>query len=219
MTSKSPKFAEGLCFKKLFFIFLIGSVIGTIYEDLLIYFRDGVWMTHRGVIYGPFNVIYGFGAVVMVYVLLRKSYNWWQTFILAALLGGIVEYTISFLQEFFTHTRSWDYSGMFLSLNGRTTVPIMLIWGVAGLVLVKVLYPFLSNLIEKIPVRIGDALFAGLVVFMALDMLVSWTAIIRQTLRHNHIPPLTPIGQFCDEVYHDEYLEHYFPNMVHRDKL
>lgn len=218
MTGKSPKFAEGLCFKKLFFIFLIGSVIGTIYEDLLIYFRDGVWMTHRGVIYGPFNVIYGFGAVVMVYVLLRKSYNWWQTFILAALLGGIVEYTISFLQEFFTHTRSWDYSGMFLSLNGRTTVPIMLIWGVAGLVLVKVLYPFLSNLIEKIPVRIGDALFAGLVVFMALDMLVSWTAIIRQTLRHNHIPPLTPIGQFCDEVYHDEYLEHYFPNMVHRDK-
>ena len=48
---------------KLFFIFLIASVIGTIYEDLLIFVRTfletgvGVWMMHRGVIYGPFNVI------------------------------------------------------------------------------------------------------------------------------------------------------------------
>lgn len=68
---KEEKFAEGLCFKKLFFIFLIGSVIGTVYEDVLIFVRTwmetgtGVWMLHRGVIYGPFNVIYGFGAVVM----------------------------------------------------------------------------------------------------------------------------------------------------------
>ena len=30
------KFAGGLSFKKLFFIFLIGSVLGTIYEDILI---------------------------------------------------------------------------------------------------------------------------------------------------------------------------------------
>ena len=52
-----------------------------------------------------------------------------------------------------------------------------------------------------------------LVVFMALDMLISWTAIIRQTLRHNHIPPYTPIGRFYDEHFTDDYLEHYFPNM------
>ncbi len=72
------KFAEGLCFKKLFFVFLIGSVIGAIYEDLLIYFKtlietgNGVFMLHRGVIYGPFNVVYGFGAALMTWLLLRK---------------------------------------------------------------------------------------------------------------------------------------------------
>lgn len=218
LPQKSPKFAEGLCFKKLFFVFLVGSVVGAIYEDILIFVRTGVWMPHRGVIYGPFNVIYGFGAVIMIWVLLRKEYEWWQIALYAALLGGIVEYLVSFLQEFFTHTTSWDYSNQILNLNGRTTIPIMCVWGVMGVVLVKVVYPFISDLIEKIPVKVGDAVFVGLVVFMALNMLVSWTAIIRQTLRHNNVPPFTPIGEFCDYYYNDQFLERYFPNMVHLDQ-
>lgn len=217
------KFAEGLCFKKLFVIFLIGSVIGAIYEDVLIYVKtwletgEGVFMLHRGVIYGPFNVVYGFGAAVMIWLLLRKKYTNWQIFWLAALLGGVVEYLISFLQETFTHTTSWDYSDLPLNINGRTTIPIMVIWGVMGLVLVKVVYPWVSKWIEKIPERVGNTVYVMLIVFMALDMLVSWSAIIRQTLRHNNVPALTPLGKFYDECYGDEYLEKYFPNMVRKD--
>ncbi len=228
MTSKTAvaeprKFAEGLCFKKLFFIFIIGSLIGTIYEDVLIYAQTyfatgtGVWMLHRGVIYGPFNVIYGFGAAAMCWVLLRKKYNNWQIFGLATVLGGLIEYAMSFLQEFFTHTTSWDYSHQFLNINGRTTIPIMLVWGVMGLVLVRVVYPLISNLIEKIPVRAGEIMFCVLLAFMTLNMLISWSAIIRQTLRHNNIPAYTPVGRFLDEKYPDEFLKKYFPNMVHED--
>lgn len=210
------KFAAGLSFKKLFFIFLIGSVIGTIYEDILIYVQSGQFMLHRGVIWGPFNVIYGFGAAVMCWVLLRKKYNNWQIFGLAAVLGGVVEYALSFLQETFTGTTSWDYTGQLLSINGRTTVPIMIVWGLMGLVLVKLIYPALSNLIERIPPKIGNPLFWGLLVFMIFDCLISWSAIMRQTMRQNHMPPFTPIGEFYDEYFTDEYLYKYFPNMVRR---
>lgn len=138
-TKCEEKFAEGLCFKKLFFVFLVGSVIGTIYEELLYgvqtWYATGSWewTVRRGVIYGPFNVIYGFGAVVMVYLLLRKKYTNWQIFLYASLLGGIVEYVVSLLQEVFTHTTSWDYSNYFLNINGRTTVPFMVVWGILGL--------------------------------------------------------------------------------------
>ncbi len=221
MTTK--KFAEGLSFQKLFFIFLIGSVIGTIYEDILIYLQTyfdtgtGVWMLHRGVIYGPFNVIYGFGAAVMCWVLLRKKYNNWQIFGLSAVLGGVIEYVLSFLQETFTHTTSWDYSGQWLDLNGRTSVPLMIVWGFMGLILVKWLYPILSHAIEKIPIQVGVPLFWTLLIFMIFNCLVSWTAVIRQTLRHNDIPPFTPIGEFYDYYYNDDYLRKYFPNMVRQD--
>lgn len=211
---RNKKFAEGLCFQKLFFIFMFGSVFGTIYEDILIYLQQGIWMVHRGVIYGPFNVIYGFGAALMCWVLLRKKYNNWQIFGLSALLGGAVEYLLSLGQEIFTGTTSWDYSNQFLNFAGRTSVPIMLVWGVMGIVLVKVFYPVLSGLIERIPQNVGEPLFWVLLVFMIINCLVSWTAIIRQNLRHHDIPPLTPIGQFYDEYYNDTFLEKYFPNMV-----
>ncbi len=220
----SKTFAQGLCFKKLFFIFMVGSILGTIYEDILIYLQtyfatgEGVWMLHRGVIYGPFNVIYGFGAAIMCWVLLRRNYNNYQIFGLSAILGGAVEYLLSFLQEVFTGTTSWDYSNQFLNIQGRTTIPIMLIWGLMGLVLVKIIYPFLSDLIEKIPPRIGTPLFWILLAFMILNCLISWTAIIRQNLRHNGVAPLTPIGEFYDNYYNDQFLEKYFPNMVRTER-
>ena len=217
------KFAEGLCFKKLFFVFLIGSIFGTIYEDILIFVQTfletgtGVWMLHRGVIYGPFNVIYGFGAALMCWVLLRKKYENWQIFGIAAVLGGIVEYALSFLQEYFTHTTSWDYSDELLNINGRTTIPFMLVWGLLGLVLVKVVYLVISDLVERIPIRAGNIVFLILLVFMIFDCLISWSAIIRQTLRRNNVPAYTPVGKFLDAAYPDSYLERFFPNMVHKD--
>lgn len=225
VTRRTPQevFAAGLSFRKLFFIFLVCSVLGSLYEELLYMFliyRDQhvlVWSLRRGVIYGPFNVIYGFGAALMCWALLRKPYKDWQIFGLAAVIGGVVEYMLSFLQEAFTGTTSWDYSDLPLSLNGRTTLLFMVLWGFMGLILVKVVYPFLSKLIEKIPVRIGEVLFRVLLVFMILDMLISWTAILRQNLRHQGVPPFTPVGELYDKVYNDDYLRKYFPNMVRSD--
>ncbi len=214
------KFAEGLCFRKLFFICLIGSVLGAIYEDLLVYFRtlittgEGGWMLHRAVIYGPFNLVYGVGAAVMCWLLLRKKYTNWQIFIYASLLGGAIEYILSFLQEFFTNTRSWDYSSQPLNIAGRTTIPFMLFWGLLGLVLVKWVYPFCSNLIEKIPVKVGNSLYWVLLIFMICDCVISFSAVMRQTFRHNGIDAVTPIGEFYDEYYTDDFLRKYYPNMV-----
>lgn len=221
-SKSSQKFAEGLCFRKLFFIFLIASVIGTIYEDLLIFVRTfletgvGVWMTHRGVIYGPFNVIYGFGAALMCWLLLRKPYKNWQIFLYSALMGGAVEYLLSLGQELVVGTRSWDYSNQILDINGRTTLPIMLIWGAMGLVFIKIVYPWVSSLIEKISPAVGENLFIVLLIFMIFNMVVSWSALIRQNLRHHEIRPLTPIGEFYDRYYPDEFLRKYYTNMERR---
>ncbi len=222
--ASASKFAEGLCLKKLFFVFLIGSVLGSFYEEILhfvqTWYETGVpvWSLRRGVIYGPFNVIYGFGAAAMTFFLVRKPYKWWEIFLYSALLGGVIEYMISWLQEFFTHTRSWDYHDLWLNIDGRTTIPYMLVWGVLGLILVKFFYPLISHLIEAIPVRIGEILFGVLLAFIFLDMLISWTALLRQTLRHNHVPALTPIGRMYDCYYNDQFLEKYFPNMQHLDQ-
>ena len=221
---KDQVFAKGICFEKLFIIFLIASVIGSLYEQILnlflVYSRTGelVWEYRRGVIYGPFNVIYGFGAVLIIYLLADKKHKWYETILYGSLLGGGIEYLISFLQETFTRTTSWDYSNKFLDINGRTTLPFMLIWGIFSFLFVRYLYPFVSRLIEKTPYNLGKILTRIFVIFMIVNMTISWSAIIRQTLRKNSVPPLTPVGRFLDEHYDDEFLSKYFPNMDHHSK-
>ena len=197
MSGKDKKvFAKGYSFKKLFLIFVIGSIFGALYEQILnlitTYLQTGnlVWELRRGVIYG-------------------------------ALGGGAFEYLISFLQETFTYTVSWDYSDHFLNINGRTTIPFMLVWGFFALVFVKIVYPFLSEQIEKIPIKFGNIFFYFIFIFLVIDMTISWTALIRSALRRNNIEPLTPVGQFYDKVYPDQVLAKSFPNMsfdVRKDK-
>lgn len=217
--NEKSKFANGICFQKLFIIFIIGCLFGNYYEMILNfikhYLRDGsfFWEIRRGVIYGPFSPIYGAGAVLMTYFLAEKNHKWYQTFLYGSLLGGIAEYLIGFLQETFIGTISWDYSTYFLNINGRTTIPIMLIWGFICLIFVKFIYPPISNTIEKIPIKPGKIIFNICVIILSLDIAISWTALIRQYLRRNDIPPFTILGEFYDKVYTDERLKKAFPNM------
>ena len=219
-TLKEEKtFAKGICFQKLFIIFIIGCIFGNYYEMILNfikhYLKDGsiFWEVRRGVIYGPFSPIYGAGAVLMTYCLAERNHKWHQTFIYGAFLGGLAEYIIGFLQETFIGTISWDYSTYFLNINGRTTIPIMLIWGLICLIFVRYIYPVLSKLIERIPIHPGKTIFNIVVILLVIDMTISWTALIRQYLRRNDFPPFTIIGEFYDKVYTDERLKRAFPNM------
>lgn len=218
MSSKKCVFAKGYSFKKLFFIFVIGSIIGVLYEEILntvkIYLATGdiVWELRRGVIYGPFNPLYGLGAVLVVYLLVRPNYSNIKTFIYGGLLGGTLEYSISLLQEIFTHTTSWDYSHHFLNIGGRTTIPFLIAWGIFTLIFAKIIYPYLSKWIEKIPINIGNIVFYILLIFLIIDMFISWTALFRGAMRKSDIEPITPIGRLYDRIYPDSVLSKHFPN-------
>ena len=96
-----------------------------------------VWQLRRGVIYGPISPIYGMGAVLMIAILGRKKRPDYQTIFYGALLGGGFEYLISFLQETFLGTVSWDYTNEFLNINGRTTIPYAFVWGLLLFYLLK----------------------------------------------------------------------------------
>lgn len=218
------KFAEGLCFNKVFIIFVICSIIGSYYEQiyhLFVYYgRTNIWEweLRRSVIYGPLNFVYGLGGAIMVYFLVPKKDSMLKVFFLGALLGGALEYSVSYLQEVCFGTVSWDYSNRFLNINGRTTIPYMIFWGLLGVIIVYKLYPFISNLIQKIPIRIGNILVKILLVFIILDTIISLTAVVRQNLRHKNIKPYTFIGEICDKYYTDEFLKKYYPNAHKRNK-
>lgn len=213
------KFAPGMSFSKMYIIFVLGSFIGVIYEEVIGFvkhyhiYKEFLWETRQGVIYGPFNPLYGVAIVFIILLLGKKKRHPAKTFLYGALLGGAIEYIISFLMELVLGARSWDYYGRLLNINGRTTIPYMIFWGLAVMVLIHFIYPYIAKWIEKIPIKFGNILVKFLVIFMTFNMVVSWTALGRQTLRHKGYEPFTFIGEFYDKVYTDEYLEKVYANM------
>lgn len=89
----------------------------------------------------------------------------------------------------------------------------MIFWGLAVLLLVNYVYPYLSKLIESIPIKLGNIIFNFFIIFMSLNMIISWTALARLTLRNKGNPPLTFIGEFYDKVYTDARLKKIYTNM------
>lgn len=205
-------------FNKCVFIFLIASMIGAFYEELLhfvkflIFRKEISWVTKRGLIYGPFAQIYGIGAVLIYLIFCSKERKWYKNFLYGCLLGGGYEYAMSFIQEKIWGTISWDYSNDFLNIAGRTSVPFMLFWGLLILAFIYLLYPLICKIYEKIPIEKASILAILIFAFFVFDISITFVATARQTARHNGEAPRTFIGEFCDKHYTDEYLSKMYNN-------
>ncbi len=206
-------FAKGLSFYKIFIFFILGSLFGSYFEELQYFIKNDCFTTRHDLLIGPFSTLYGFGMILFLLILGPKN-NYrgiGKTFLYAFLLGGIFEYIAGVVAEQICHIKFWDYSSMFLNINGKTTIPIMFIWGVLGTFELKILYPILSKYIEKIPPLIGKTLCILFLIFILFDMILSYTVFARMVKRKENIPPKTKIGVFYDQVFNDEFMYKKYP--------
>ncbi|MCQ4022241.1 MULTISPECIES: putative ABC transporter permease [unclassified Ruminococcus] len=208
-STKKPKksFASGINFYKLVWIFLIGSFLGVVCEVVFCLLVDHKYESRQGVIYGPFNPVYGVGVVLITVCLywLRNKRDFW-TFLCGSLLGAASEYICSWYQETFIGTVSWDYSNMWGNLNGRTCLLYAGIWGFLAMLWMKFILPIVSKLVEGIPNKIGYPLTWILLIAMLANIFISSAAVNRMTARHQGIEPQNAFDEFLDKTYPDDYL-------------
>ena len=130
----------------LFWLFIVGSIVGYLFEMIVVLFQKGHFEVRQGLIYGPFIPVYGIGAVVYYLIINNvKIKNKKRIFFITAILGGITEYICSFVQEKVFGTISWDYSYLIFNLNGRTSLLHCTYWGIAGILYIAYLSPLLEN--------------------------------------------------------------------------
>jgi len=211
----SLSFAHGLNFYKLFWVFFIGSLIGVVLETIWCVITLHKIESRTGLIFGPFNPVYGFGAVFITFCL-YKLRNQRDLFIFAdgVVLGGAFEYLCSWIQELVFGTVSWQYSHEQFNIGGRTTLLYGFFWGILALLWIKNVYPMMSTLIEKIPNRFGKTLTWIFIVFMVFNMSVSALAVMRQTQRRDSIPANNVVDKVMDQYFTDHFLKWVYPNMI-----
>lgn len=210
-------FAEGCGFHKLVWLFFISAFLGDMIETVFCLITSGVLMSRSSVVYGPFSIVWGLGVVVLSIMLHRyQDREDRYIFLFGTAMGGVYEYICSVFTELAFGTVFWDYSGIPFNLGGRINLLYCFFWGFASVVWIKLIYPRLSRLIEKIPQKAGTVMTWCIVAFMSANILISGSALIRYSERAADLPPANALGQYLDIRFPDERMERIYPNAIIR---
>lgn len=210
----------------LFWVFFVCSVLGLILEEVwhMVVVDPGVYQDRAGMLFGPFSPIYGFGAVLMTMALNRfYKKNPLIIFLVSALIGGAFEVFVGWFMQTSFGVVSWSYSHIRLFgmpdpiavlTGGRTCTPFACMWGLGGLIWIKVLLPRLLKLINMIPWKRRYSATVILTAVMLIDGVMTLQSLDYWYQRVNGTVRNIPVAQFYDKHFDNEYMENRFQSMT-----
>mgnify|MGYP000010457186 FL=1 len=210
----------------LFWVFFVCSVLGLILEEVwhMVVVDPGVYQDRAGMLFGPFSPIYGFGAVLMTMALNRfYKKNPLIIFLVSALIGGAFEVFVGWFMQTSFGVVSWSYSHIRLFgmpdpiavlTGGRTCTPFACMWGLGGLIWIKVLLPHLLKLINMIPWKRRYSATVILTAVMLIDGVMTLQSLDYWYQRVNGTVRNIPVAQFYDKHFDNEYMENRFQSMT-----
>ena len=173
--SKSIK----LC--KLVIYFTLYAVFGWLYEVFLevVVYQWG--FSNRGVLFGPYLPVYGFGALaflLLVYPLIKgKEYKkrllWIPVvFLLCMLIATAIELATSYALEAITGSWPWQtYADYKINFQARIALSPSIRFGIGGVLFLYVLQPLFEKLTDKMTDRMLRITATTLVIIFAADLL------------------------------------------------
>lgn len=209
------KHEKELTITKLVWIFVIGCLVGYFIETGYYLLKHGVFLNKQGLLYGPFKPIYGIASILLSILLnFVKEKKGIVVFLFSALIGGVFEYICSVVLEYVFGTRMWHYSKIGMHINGRVYLPYLPMWGIIGLLWLRILYPYFNKVFEKIPKIPLYIATIFISLFLIYDILISSLATMRMTERAHNIPATTKFEKYLDKRYTDEYILKRVPYIV-----
>lgn len=126
---------------------------------------------NRGLVNGPFCVIYGITAVVMTVGLQELTGGWLYLF--AVVYATAAEWISGHLIEKIFRERWWDYSDVRWNLDGYICLPASLIFGALGFCTVRFGNRLLLQLLKFLPGVVMRMVLLALVAVLLVDILAS----------------------------------------------
>lgn len=145
---------------QLFLTFLFTSVIGWIYEVFLevIVYRWGY--SDRGVLCGPYCIVYGFGAVILLIFLTKLLKTKIKVtkinitpilvFVSIVILTTAVELAASYIMQWLTGGWMWDYTRFSPNFQGRVALNPSIRFGIGGMIFLYIINPIFNKLLSAL---------------------------------------------------------------------
>ncbi|MEG0909002.1 MAG: putative ABC transporter permease [Bacilli bacterium] len=163
-----------------FLLFIIYSIIGWAVE-MIVTSIDTKKIVNRGFLIGPYCPVYGIGAISIIIMLSKYKDDFVALFILAIVICSLIEYLTSYLMEKIFNARWWDYSHLSFNINGRICLGNSIIFGLGGLLIVKV-NPFFERVLSYLPSNVFSFLFGVVFTLFLVDAITSFNIINRLKL-------------------------------------
>jgi len=164
------------------FYFLIYGMIGWFFEFVYCFAVDGVFV-NRGLLYGPYLPVYGFGAIIVINLIAPYCKSAARLFFASMFICTLLEYFTSWYMEVVFNVSLWNYSEFFLNIDGRVCLWNTFLFGVLALVVIYVFQPFFNRFLHKIPGKLRPFLSIILVTGLVIDFLFSAFSVQELTSR------------------------------------
>ena len=157
-------------FNELLWIFLCYSFLGWVLETTAAAFKHKRF-SNRGLINGPFCMLYGFTASIVTVFFGELSGIW--LFAASAIMATLAEWIAGHLIERYFHEKWWDYSNHKWNLDGYISPFMSVIWGLLCTLAVSWGNELLIKLYLFLPELAGKIIVWSLTLLLAVDALAT----------------------------------------------
>ena len=192
-----------------FWLFMVGCVIGVLVEGAFTYWDQGHWESHVTFLWGWFNIVYGLGAVLVYYLSVKiEKYNMFVKFLAFVVFASVLEWLIGWFAEMVLHTRAWGYESMVIGTY--VSVPFSLAWGMLGVMFVKFVLPLINKLFARMQGKAFVIISNICIVLMIINLVISGIVLFRWGQRHDKPVATNGLERFIDEYWPSDKLQERF---------
>lgn len=149
--------------------FTLYSVLGWICESIWCSIGTRK-LVNRGFLNGPYCPVYGFGALLILFVCMPVKAYPVLVFVMAMVAASLLEYFTGWLLETLFHTRWWDYSHRKFNIRGRVCLRNTLLFGLLGLFATYIMHPPVERFVHSIPLTTQRIAIAVILCIFAIDL-------------------------------------------------
>ncbi|WP_315167161.1 putative ABC transporter permease [Metaclostridioides mangenotii] len=128
---------------------------------------------NRGFLNGPICPIYGFGAMLVIFLIEGFRDNIFFLFLFGMLITSMLEYISGYLLETLFNTKWWDYSNRKFNIKGRVCLKNAIYFGIMSVVLIRVIHPFITDIVNDFSPEATIVISVLAILTTSLDMLVT----------------------------------------------
>lgn len=164
------------------FYFIIYAFLGWCLEVVYNTVNTGTFV-NRGFLNGPVCPIYGFGMILIIFLLKSVENNLFLLFLGSVVLASMLEYITGYLLEKIFYHRWWDYSDKPFNISGYICLKFSLAWGVFCIFVIKIIHPTVSDIVKLVPILIGNIILAITVICFIIDIIATIDTVLKLNVR------------------------------------